>query len=88
MKRQAYGADVTYGTNEFGFDYLRGQHGHVPRPDGAAQPRLRDRSTRLDPGFGRGPAPIISGQVGDAAALYYKCEHFAPDPGPRRRGPG
>ena len=23
MRREAYAADITYGTNEFGFDYLR-----------------------------------------------------------------
>ena len=30
-RKSGYGADITYGTNnEFGFDYLRGQHGVSP----------------------------------------------------------
>ena len=36
-KRDAYAADVIYGTNnEFGFDYLRGQHGIFSRGSSAA----------------------------------------------------
>ena len=40
-KRAAYGADVTYGTNnEFGFDYLQRQYGQRPRLNGAARTQL------------------------------------------------
>ena len=31
-RQPAYDSDITYGTNnEFGFDYLQGQHGHARR---------------------------------------------------------
>jgi preprotein translocase subunit SecA len=74
MKRQAYGADVTYGTNnEFGFDYLRDnmamsrdqmvQRGHAFAIVDEVDSILIDEA--------RTPL-IISGQVQDAAALYYK----------------
>ncbi len=74
MKRQAYGADITYGTNnEFGFDYLRDnmamsrdqmvQRGHAFAIVDEVDSILVDEA--------RTPL-IISGQVQDAAALYYK----------------
>ncbi len=74
LKRQAYGADVTYGTNnEFGFDYLRDnmamsrehmvQRGHAFAIVDEVDSILVDEA--------RTPL-IISGQVQDAAALYYK----------------
>ena len=74
MKRLAYGADVTYGTNnEFGFDYLRDnmamsrdqmvQRGHAFAIVDEVDSILVDEA--------RTPL-IISGQVQDAAALYYK----------------
>jgi len=49
-KAEAYGADITYGTNnEFGFDYLRDNMA-VERPALPARPALRDRGRgRLDP---------------------------------------
>ncbi len=73
-KRQNYGCDITYGTNnEFGFDYLRDnmamsreqmvQRGHVYAIVDEVDSILIDEA--------RTPL-IISGQVSDAAALYYK----------------
>jgi preprotein translocase subunit SecA len=73
-KRQAYGCDVTYGTNnEFGFDYLRDnmamsrnemvQRGHVYGIVDEVDSILIDEA--------RTPL-IISGRVADAAATYYK----------------
>src|SRR5919199_1458224 len=74
VKRQNYGCDITYGTNnEFGFDYLRDnmamskdqmvQRGHVFAIVDEVDSILIDEA--------RTPL-IISGQVADAAALYYK----------------
>jgi preprotein translocase subunit SecA len=73
-KRQQYGADITYGTNnEFGFDYLRDnmamtaeervQRGHVYAIVDEVDSILVDEA--------RTPL-IISGQVSDAAKLYYR----------------
>ena len=43
-RREAYYADVTYGTNnEFGFDYLPRQHGAKPRRLRPARAGVRDR---------------------------------------------
>ncbi|MDQ4089061.1 MAG: preprotein translocase subunit SecA, partial [Actinomycetota bacterium] len=74
LKRASYACDVTYGTNnEFGFDYLRDnmamsrdqmvQRGHVYAIVDEVDSILVDEA--------RTPL-IISGQVQDAAALYYK----------------
>ncbi len=73
-KREMYACDVTYGTNnEFGFDYLRDnmamskdqmvQRGHSFAIVDEVDSILVDEA--------RTPL-IISGQVQDAAALYYK----------------
>ncbi len=73
-KREMYACDVTYGTNnEFGFDYLRDnmamskdqmvQRGH--------QFAIVDEVDSILVDEARTPL-IISGQVQDAAALYYK----------------
>ncbi len=73
-KRAMYACDVTYGTNnEFGFDYLRDnmamskeqmvQRGH--------QYAIVDEVDSILVDEARTPL-IISGQVQDAAALYYK----------------
>jgi len=73
FKREQYGADITYGTNnEFGFDYLRDnmassretqvQRGHVYAIVDEVDSILIDEA--------RTPL-IISGQVADAAQLYY-----------------
>ena len=74
VKRDSYGADITYGTNnEFGFDYLRDnmsmstdqmvQRGHHYAIVDEVDSILVDEA--------RTPL-IISGRVEDAAALYYK----------------
>ncbi|HEX3621622.1 MAG TPA: preprotein translocase subunit SecA [Acidimicrobiales bacterium] len=74
IKRAQYACDVTYGTNnEFGFDYLRDnmamsadqmvQRGH--------QFAIVDEVDSILVDEARTPL-IISGQVQDAAALYYK----------------
>ena len=74
VKRQQYACDITYGTNnEFGFDYLRDnmamsreqmvQRGHIYAIVDEVDSILIDEA--------RTPL-IISGQVADAAALYYK----------------
>ncbi len=74
VKRSQYACDVTYGTNnEFGFDYLRDnmamslddkvQRGHVYAIVDEVDSILIDEA--------RTPL-IISGQVNDAAKLYYK----------------
>jgi preprotein translocase subunit SecA len=73
-KRQQYGADITYGTNnEFGFDYLRDnmavrladktQRGHNYAIVDEVDSILIDEA--------RTPL-IISGRVADAAKLYYR----------------
>ena len=69
-KRDAYAADVTYGTNsEFGFDYLRDnmaksleekvQHGGRPKPEEGKSPvpHLRDRRRGRQHPDRRGPDP-------------------------------
>ncbi len=74
VKRSQYACDVTYGTNnEFGFDYLRDnmamslddkvQRGHVYAIVDEVDSILIDEA--------RTPL-IISGQINDAAKLYYK----------------
>ncbi len=74
FKREQYGADITYGTNnEFGFDYLRDnmapsrarqvQRGHTYAIVDEVDSILIDEA--------RTPL-IISGKVADAAQLYYK----------------
>src|SRR5262245_29093357 len=79
LKRQDYGSDITYGTNnEFGFDYLRDnmatslaekvQRGHVYAIVDEVDSILIDEA--------RTPL-IISGRVADAAKLYYKFASVA-----------
>jgi preprotein translocase subunit SecA len=79
QKRAAYGADITYGTNnEFGFDYLRDnmavrltdkvQRGHVYAIVDEVDSILIDEA--------RTPL-IISGRVADAAKLYYRFASIA-----------
>ena len=79
VKRAQYACDITYGTNnEFGFDYLRDnmatsleekvQRGHVYAIVDEVDSILIDEA--------RTPL-IISGQVNDAAKLYYKFASVA-----------
>ena len=76
-KKDAYGCDVTYGTNtEFGFDYLRDNMARSLGPHGAAGPHLRHRGrSRLDPDR-RGP---------DAADHLGSGDRFGPAVLPVRR---
>ena len=73
-KRQAYNADITYGTNnEFGFDYLRDNmsdsvDGQVQRGHNYA---IVDEVDSILIDEARTPL-IISGRADDAQALYYQ----------------
>jgi preprotein translocase subunit SecA len=79
-KRQAYGADITYGTNnEFGFDYLRDnmvqdlnrkvQRGH--------HYAIVDEVDNILVDEARTPL-IISGQAGESAAAYQTFARIVP----------
>ena len=91
-KRDAYAADVTYGTNsEFGFDYLRDnmaesleqkvQHGGRPKPDEGESPyhtfAIVDEVDNILIDEARTPL-IISGAPEQAADLYAKFARLAP----------
>jgi len=91
-KREAYAADVTYGTNsEFGFDYLRDnmatsleekvQHGGRPKPDEDQSPShtfaIVDEVDNILIDEARTPL-IISGAPEQAADLYVKFARLAP----------
>src|SRR5690348_17352374 len=91
-KRDAYAADVTYGTNsEFGFDYLRDnmakaleekvQHGGRPKPEGGGSPyhtyAIVDEVDNILVDEARTPL-IISGAPEQAADLYQKFARLAP----------
>jgi preprotein translocase subunit SecA len=96
-KRDAYAADVTYGTNsEFGFDYLRDnmattleekvQHGGRPKPEEGKSPyhtfAIVDEVDNILIDEARTPL-IISGAPEQAADLYAKFAQLA-----RRMQPG
>ncbi|MHB8732046.1 MAG: preprotein translocase subunit SecA [bacterium] len=79
-RREAYQADVTYGTNnEFGFDYLRDNM--VLRPDDLAQRELHyaivDEVDFILIDEARTPL-IISGQVEQSVDLYYNFAKLIP----------
>jgi preprotein translocase subunit SecA len=91
-KREAYAADVTYGTNsEFGFDYLRDnmatsleekvQHGGREKPDEGESPyhtyAIVDEVDNILIDEARTPL-IISGAPEQAADLYAKFARLAP----------
>jgi preprotein translocase subunit SecA len=91
-KRDAYAADVTYGTNsEFGFDYLRDnmaksleekvQHGGRPKPEGGGSPyhtyAIVDEVDNILIDEARTPL-IISGAPEQAADLYQMFARLAP----------
>ncbi|MDQ6835826.1 MAG: preprotein translocase subunit SecA [Actinomycetota bacterium] len=91
-KRDAYAADVTYGTNsEFGFDYLRDnmaqsleekvQHGGRPKPEEGQSPYhtfgIVDEVDNILIDEARTPL-IISGAPEQAADLYAKFARLAP----------
>jgi preprotein translocase subunit SecA len=90
-KREAYAADVTYGTNsEFGFDYLRDnmaktldekvQHGGRPKPEAGKSPyhtyAIVDEVDNILIDEARTPL-IISGAPEQAADLYVKFARLA-----------
>jgi preprotein translocase subunit SecA len=91
-KREAYAADVTYGTNsEFGFDYLRDnmattldekvQHGGRPKPEEGKSPyhtyAIVDEVDNILIDEARTPL-IISGAPEQAADLYVQFARLAP----------
>src|SRR2546423_328396 len=91
-KRDAYAADVTYGTNsEFGFDYLRDnmattleekvQHGGRPKPEKGKSPyhtyAIVDEVDNILIDEARTPL-IISGAPEQAADLYAQFARLAP----------
>jgi preprotein translocase subunit SecA len=91
-KRDAYAADVTYGTNsEFGFDYLRDnmaksldqkvQHGGRPKPEAGQSPyhtyAIVDEVDNILIDEARTPL-IISGAPEQAAELYVQFARLAP----------
>jgi len=91
-KRDAYAADVTYGTNsEFGFDYLRDnmaksleekvQNGGRPKPEGGESPyhtfAIVDEVDNILIDEARTPL-IISGAPEQAADLYVRFAKLAP----------
>jgi preprotein translocase subunit SecA len=101
-KRDAYAADVTYGTNsEFGFDYLRDnmatsleekvQHGGRPKPEEGKSPyhtfAIVDEVDNILIDEARTPL-IISGAPEQAADLYAKFAKLAPrlEPGKTPEG--
>ena len=91
-KRDAYAADVTYGTNsEFGFDYLRDnmatsleekvQHGGRPKPEEGQSPyhtfAIVDEVDNILIDEARTPL-IISGAPEEAADFYARFARLAP----------
>ena len=87
-RREAYAADITYGTNnEFGFDYLRDNM--VDQLDGRVQ---RERSFAIVDEVdnilideARTPL-IISGQAEESADLYFTFARLVPKLQPRAEG--
>jgi len=101
-KRDAYAADVTYGTNsEFGFDYLRDnmaktleekvQHGGRPKPEEGQSPyhtfAVVDEVDNILIDEARTPL-IISGAPEQAADLYAKFARLAPQMKPGKSPEG
>src|SRR3954447_18618368 len=80
VKRKAYAADITYGTNnEFGFDYLRDNMAmHVEERFQRGLPyAIVDEVDSILIDEARTPL-IISGQAEDRTELYYKMNGVAP----------
>lgn len=79
-RRKAYGADITYGTNnEFGFDYLRDnmvseKENMVQRPLNYA---IVDEVDSILVDEARTPL-IISGQAEESTEIYHKFARFVP----------
>ena len=90
LKRQAYAADITYGTNnEFGFDYLRDNMSGSLEEQATAWPQLRDRRRgRLDP-HRRGADPahhLGSRRRRPGVVLPVRTDREDPRARPRLRG--
>ncbi len=91
-RREAYAADITYGTNnEFGFDYLRDNMVDQLEAPGAARALLRDRGRGrqhphrrgADPAHHLGPGRGVGGPV-----LLLRPPRAAPQGPARGRGGG
>ena len=79
-KQQAYGSDITYGTNnEFGFDYLRDNMVYQPseRVQRALDFAIIDEVDSILIDEARTPL-IISGQSEENIDLYYRVNELAP----------
>ncbi len=79
-KHGAYGADITYGTNnEFGFDYLRDNMAATPaeRHQRGLNYAIVDEVDSILIDEARTPL-IISGQAEDTTELYYRINEIAP----------
>jgi preprotein translocase subunit SecA len=79
-KHDAYGADITYGTNnEFGFDYLRDNMAASPseRHQRGLNYAIVDEVDSILIDEARTPL-IISGQAEDTTELYYRMNEIAP----------
>lgn len=80
MKRQAYAADITYGTNnEFGFDYLRDNmvYSKSERVQGDLYYALVDEVDSILIDEARTPL-IISGPAQDSSEMYIKIDKLIP----------
>ncbi|WGL94481.1 preprotein translocase subunit SecA [Arsenophonus nasoniae] len=80
MKREAYAADITYGTNnEYGFDYLRDNMAFSPeeRVQRKLHYALVDEVDSILIDEARTPL-IISGQAEDSSDLYKKVDKLIP----------
>ena len=86
-RREAYGADITYGTNnEFGFDYLRDNMRRA-RGAGAARARLRHRGRGGHHPDRRGPhAADHLRPAEESTDKYYRSTGSSQAPRPHRRG--
>jgi preprotein translocase subunit SecA len=79
-KQKAYGADITYGTNnEFGFDYLRDNMVYQPgeRVQRGLSYAIVDEVDSILIDEARTPL-IISGQADDNIEMYYRLNDIAP----------
>ena len=79
-KQSAYGADITYGTNnEFGFDYLRDNMASAAseRFQRALNYAIVDEVDSILIDEARTPL-IISGQAEDTTELYFRMKEIAP----------
>jgi len=87
-RREAYAADVTYGTNnEFGFDYLRDNmvNDLAQRVQGERYFGIVDEVDNILIDEARTPL-IISGQAEESADLYYTFARLVPRLSPRPDG--